>query len=165
MGTRLPARAVLQHPVRQSILLAVEREPGVSLTRLRAKLRLSAGGLTYHAGVLERHRLLASRREGRARIFYLPSAGPPAPAGERLGATAQRVLDAARREGEVPFSDLPSIVGVGKPTVSYHVSRLRARGLVELARRGDGRHVVRAVRTGFQRDYDHQPTKRGKVAS
>lgn len=164
MGTRLPPEAVLRQEARRRILLAVEREPGVTFTDLRRALGLSAGGLTHHAGVLERHRLVVSRHEGRARVFYPRARVPPA-AGQRLGATAQRVLQAARRRHGAALADLPALAGVGKSTVSYHVARLREKGLVTVVQRPDGRRVVHAVRADFQHAHDHPPTNGHPVAS
>ncbi len=140
--TRLRRSDVLDHATRDRLLAAVAAEPGLPLAALGRRAGASGTTVAYHLHLLERHGLVASRREGPFRVFYAPEAVRDAPT-DVLTSAERRVLDLLARDGPLTQRALAERLDVTKQAVNYHVKRLARRGLLAVEDRGGARVCVR----------------------
>ncbi len=68
--SRLRGQDVLHLESRKRVLDLVQAQPGIHFRELLRKSRLGSGTLHYHLSVLERERLLTSRRDGMRKRYY-----------------------------------------------------------------------------------------------
>jgi len=123
---------------RRRIYEYLTANPGVHLRRIGQALGMSTGMLSYHLGVMEKQGLLLSEAARHRRRYYLAQSYREeqrrvvALLRERVPRT---VLVDLAMQGVRTFADLLRITGVTKSTLSYHLAKLVASGVVTRARR------------------------------
>jgi predicted transcriptional regulator len=123
---------------RRRIYEFLSANPGVHLRRIGQTLGMSTGMLSYHLGVMERQGLLKSEAARHRRRYYLAQAYRPeqrlvlALLRERVPRTI--MIDLATH-GERTFADLLRTTRVTKSTLSYHLAKVVASGVLVRARR------------------------------
>ncbi len=139
---RLRREDILENPLRDDILEAVESSPGISASELGRRLACGWGTLVYHLTVLERMQLLSSAREGRHKRFFVQGRinySDKGAVGLLANASAKTILDAIRETPGVIQRDLGRRLSLSPGTVAWHVDRLAQAGLV--VREEEGRVV------------------------
>ena len=127
--------------IRRKILKFVEKFPGLHLRDIARRADLSEALAGYHLQALERERFVQSRFDEFYRRFY-PVSGPSLTAADQqlLGILRQRVAaDVAihlLEQSPSTQTTLTKKLGLSKSTVSYHVSKLEASGLVVASAEG-----------------------------
>ena len=125
---------------RDRLLAHVRDHPGRHARALGRELDLATGQLQYHLRRLRNSgAVVVDERHGRT--HYFPPGYDEAER-ERLALARRetsRAILAALLAGETPAADLAAQLGVARSTLSYHVDRLRAAGLVDERRGGSGR--------------------------
>lgn len=121
--------------IRQRILQLVEQFPGLHLRDLARRANLSEALAGYHLQALEKERFVQSRFDDFYRRFYPVQASAPTGADlALLGILRQRVpAEIALHLLETSPSTqvaLTKKLGLSKSTLSYHMSRLQASGLI-----------------------------------
>ena len=130
--------------------------PGVHLRSIGQTLGMSTGMLSYHLGVMERQGLLKSEAARHRRRYYLAQAYRPeqrlvlALLRERVPRTIMLEL---ATHGERTFADLLVATHVTKSTLSYHLAKVVASGVLVRSRReresvfalSDGRAVTSLI--------------------
>jgi DNA-binding transcriptional ArsR family regulator len=124
---------VLDLEARRRIVDFVRANPGLHLRGLAEKLDMPVSTLEYHCYQLTRHGHLATRETAGFKAFY---------PGEGIDRRDKDILylvrhDAPRRicthlllnPGATP-GDLKEVVGLGGPTLSFHLKKMRTAGLV-----------------------------------
>jgi DNA-binding transcriptional ArsR family regulator len=143
---------LLANDVRRSLYDAVRDRPGRSVAGHAEALGVSASTVRYHVRVLERADGVRTERDrGRRRLFPTEFARGGAGTGDALAAAladeaAASVLRAVERRGPAPVSDVARATDRAVSTVSHHLDRLEADGLIERERRG--RHVLVSLTEG-----------------
>ncbi|WP_372911063.1 winged helix-turn-helix transcriptional regulator [Salinigranum sp.] len=127
---------------RERVYRHVTAVPGSNIAELVRASGLDRSTLRYHLKVLERAGLVESRSVlGHHRVYPTPveddETGPAAALATR---STSRVVDAVGRLQPVRMTDLGSELGLATSTVSNHVDRLVAAGV--LTREHDGRTVL-----------------------
>src|SRR2546427_8886732 len=123
---------------RRRIYEFLSANPGVHLRRIGQTLGMSTGMLSYHLGVMERQGLLKWEAARHRRRYYLAQAYRPeqrivlALLRERVPRTI--MIDLATH-GDRTFGDLLRVTHVTKSTLSYHLAKVVATGVVARARR------------------------------
>lgn len=124
---------LLSVATRRLIFEAVGEHPGAHLRDIGRRCGMALGTTLYHLDRLEQGGLVASRRDGRYKRYF---------AGHELGRREKDVLsilrhDAPRRIvaallGRAPQTqrELCDAIGISRSTLSFHVNRLVADGLV-----------------------------------
>ena len=133
------------------VAACIRRYPGIHLRGIERELGLSSGLVHYHVKALEAAGEALGASVGGCRRLFPKDAG-----GGRVLAPEDLDLLAALREevafhlvlllldgGPTPQADLVEETGLAKSTVSYHLERLVARGLLERVERPSGERVVR----------------------
>jgi len=139
----------LQLESRRRIYDFLTANPGVHLRRIGQILGMSTGMLSYHLGVMERHGLLKSEAVRHRRRYYLAQAYRPeqrlvlALLRERVPRT---IMIELATHGERTFADLLRTTRVTKSTLSYHLAKVVASGVLVRSRRE--RESVFALRDG-----------------
>jgi len=134
---------------RKRIYEYLTANPGVHLRRIGQALGMSTGMLSYHLGVLEREELVKSEAARHRRRYFLAQAYRPE---QRLVVALlrervpRRVLIELATHGERTFADLLAATGVTKSTLSYHLAKVVASGVVVRGRLD--RESVFALRDG-----------------
>lgn len=139
---RLKKEDILENPLRDDILEAVQTEPGISASELGRRLSCGWGTLVYHLTVLERMQLLSSQREGRHKRFFVQGRinySDKEAVGLLANPAARTILDAVRETPGIIQRDLGRRLGLTAGTIAWHVERLSAAGLV--VKEQDGRVV------------------------
>ncbi|WP_178917919.1 helix-turn-helix domain-containing protein [Natronomonas gomsonensis] len=120
----------LEHETRERIHDRITDSPGVSLSALADDLDTPLSTVRHHLRVLERERLVTSRKlRGNRRLF------PIGTENEELAAALEKdssaaIIDVLRTYGAATVGDIVDEVETSYSTVSYHLSRLADDGLV-----------------------------------
>ncbi|HLE48328.1 MAG TPA: MarR family transcriptional regulator [Candidatus Thermoplasmatota archaeon] len=139
---RLRKEEILENPLRDDILHAVEQQPGISASELGRRLECGWGTLVYHLTVLERMQLVSSAREGRHKRFFAQGRinyTDKGAVGLLANPAARTILDAIRAVPGIIQKELGERLNLAAGTIAWHVERLEAEGLV--VREEDGRSV------------------------
>ncbi|MFW5964219.1 MAG: winged helix-turn-helix transcriptional regulator, partial [Natronomonas sp.] len=120
----------LEHETRERIHDRITDSPGVSLSALADDLDTPLSTVRHHLRVLERERLVTSRKlRGNRRLF------PIGTENEELAAALEKdssaaIIDVLRTYGAATVGDIVDEVETSYSTVSYHLSRLADDGLI-----------------------------------
>ncbi|MEA3144496.1 MAG: hypothetical protein QOG31_1820 [Thermoplasmata archaeon] len=140
--SRLKEPEVLGHPARQQLLQLIEAEPGIHFKEMARRTGLPNGSLVHHLETLRRGGQVVARPAGGYTLYFL---GAHVPAGSAETASAlkadgaRKILDAVRQQPGLSSADVAARCGLQPSTVTYHVQRLQAAGLLTGLR--DGRAV------------------------
>lgn len=152
--SRLKKSQVLGQQGRERLHSLIQKNPGISSSKLKKETGLGWGTIVYHLAVMEREGLVASRIEGRHRRFFVADEVAPSEraslavlANERTHECYTRLIDAPG----LATGELAHQIGVSTPGAVWHLKRLEENGLVE--RKRDGRYVRYYPVQGF-RPYD-----------
>ncbi|MGB0652655.1 MAG: winged helix-turn-helix transcriptional regulator [Thermoplasmatota archaeon] len=136
--SRLRPQQVADHPVRRRLTELVAARPGIHYQQLVREMGRGRGVVEHHLNTLEEQGALVAERRG-GYTCYFPARTPPA---DRAAAAAiksdgaRKVLDAACQHPGASGKQLAAHAGLNAGTVSYHLRRLEAAGLVESRRSG-----------------------------
>lgn len=139
---RLKKEDILENPLRDDILEAVDSSPGISASELGRRLSCGWGTLVYHLTVLERMQLISSAREGRHRRFFVQGRinySDKGAAGLLANPASRVILDAIRDTPGLIQRDLSRRIGLSAGTIAWHVERMENVGLI--IKEEDGRVV------------------------
>jgi DNA-binding transcriptional ArsR family regulator len=149
---RVQGEEILEHPGRAEVYERVKAFPGVNFVQLGAQVSFGASTLTYHLRVLEKNGYVHSVRDGRYLRFFDKRSGHYS--GERKTAvsalrneTTAAMARHIREHPGVPQCDLATAFSVTPSTVTWHMNRLGAAGLVEKQR--DGAHSRYYIARGW----------------
>jgi predicted transcriptional regulator len=131
----------LAHETRESIYSTVRDEPGIYVARLARVTDTPVSTVRYHTRVLVDAGLL-ERLPDSSRNRLVP-ADVDTEAVVTVDGTRRDLLRALREHGPATGSDLAARLGLSKSTVSYHLERLEADGLID--RDQSGRTVTNDV--------------------
>lgn len=124
----------LAHETRQSIYETVREDPGIYVAELARVTDTPVSTVRYHTRVLLDAGLVEQQSE-RGRNRLVP-AQMDTDAVVSVEGTRRDILVALDDHGPATGSDLSSRLGLSKSTVSYHLDRLEADGLVQRDRSG-----------------------------
>ena len=121
--------------LRSKMLALVKRFPGLHLRDLARRANLSEALAGYHLQAMEKEGFVQSRFDDFYRRFYPVQSAAPTPADQPLlGLLRQRVAaDIAvhlLEQSPATHAALTKKLGIAKSTLSYHISKLEATGLV-----------------------------------
>lgn len=126
---------------RRRVYDEVVRHPGLHQRAVADALQVHRNLAEHHLRHLERAGLVQRRREG-GRVRYFPAVVPEHGVGEVVDARHRDALGLLRQarplqlvavlvaEGAMPMGDLAGRVGLSAGTLTYHVKRLEAVGVV-----------------------------------
>lgn len=127
------ADTVLDLEVRKRIVEYVRANPGLHMRELATRLDLPVSTLEYHCYQLVKHNHLVTRESGGFKAFY---------PGEGMDRRDKDILYLVRHEaprricshvllhpGTTP-KDLREVLDVSAPTLSFHLNKLRAAGVI-----------------------------------
>lgn len=130
----------LEHETRARIDELVSDSPGRTLTELAEELETPISTVRHHVRVLERERIIVTRKlRGKRRFYPLGVENEELAAALEEEATAP-IIDALHEQGRATVGDIVDRVEKSYSTVSYHLSRLVEEDLVVQER--EGRHTV-----------------------
>ncbi len=127
-------RRVLELPTRRQIYEHIRDTPGVHLRRICRDLEMGVGNVEHHLHQLEKHDLIVSHKADKRKTFYV--AGQVAEADRRWihvlrKARPRRIVRGVLAHPEANTAELARRLDIERSTVSYHLNRLRERGLIE----------------------------------
>lgn len=139
--SRIATVALPEHPVRASLIAAVDASPGVHFSELARRLDVAPGVAQHHLAKLTAAGLVrAVRAGGRTRYFPNGVTERQTVQAQAFGTPgAAEVLAAVRKRPGMSVSQLATATGRSAGTISHHLARLQASGLVD--RRREGRSV------------------------
>lgn len=129
--TRLARSKVLDHEDRDKLHDLILQSPGIHYGALKRATGLNAGALVHHLRTLEKHQLVASRREGPHRRFYPVGKRMPAPVAAPLTAMQARILDLLAA-GPLTQRELAERLDLTQQGANYHVKTLERAGRLSL---------------------------------
>jgi len=125
---------------RRRIYDLIQSRPGTYLREMERELDMQVGMLTYHLRVLTEAGLVRTEGEG-TRQCYFPMEGFILADRKMLSHLRNRssrdILMYVLDRGTITFTELRSALGVSKSTLSYHLKRLSAAGLVVISKAGE----------------------------
>lgn len=129
--------------VRHLIMEAIAAKPGIHLRDLQRVVHVSLSGIEHHVRALEREARIVTISDGYFRRCFLTTWVLPEEA-RRLDEEERRIIAEFRRrmslaivlhlaaDGPLRHHELQERLGKSKGTVSYHLSRLLANGLLRM---------------------------------
>jgi uncharacterized repeat protein (TIGR01451 family) len=132
--TKLKREHILDHETRGMIRGYVVANPGDHFNAIKEGLGLTNGTLAYHLRVLERERIVRSKKDGKFRRFY-PYEMRVSENGEPTE-MQQTILAIIDETPGINQKDIAGFLGVTQPTVNYHIERLKEMGHVRVVRKG-----------------------------
>ncbi|WP_435159441.1 helix-turn-helix domain-containing protein [Haladaptatus sp. DFWS20] len=144
----------LEHEVRCALFERIERTPGLYLSELDARMDVSLSTIRHHLRVLEREEMITGTKVRGKRRFYPDDDGVELAAALADGPTAA-VLDAVARREPASGGELADELNRDPSTVTHHLKRLEADGLVERER--DGRTIVNRLSPEAQAAFSNRP--------
>lgn len=141
--SRIRGEHLLEHPTRSAIMAAVEAEPGIHFQDLSRRLELGKSTLEHHLKKLTQARHLVvkvspgytcyfPRRTDRAVMAAAPFLRSPGP---------RKILEEVVHGSNGTVAAIARTTGLSTSTVSHHLNRMKAAGLVA----GGGRAGFRAT--------------------
>jgi len=135
-------KAVLDREIRKQIFDLIVENPGLHLSKIAEMLGMRTSLAEYHLTYLERNDFVFSVKEegGYFRRYYTKDA--------KIGAEDKRVLALLRQKMHLRIvsllvqkktlrhRDLLKILDVASSTLSYHIGRLTAEGIIEVSTYG-----------------------------
>jgi predicted transcriptional regulator len=136
--SRVTEDELLDNPVRRRLAALIEAQPGIHYQALVRGSGAGQGATDHHLRKLVDARLV-SKRVGTGFTCYFPAVFDPAlaaaaPALKSEG--ARRILDAIHGAPGASAKEVAAATGLDAATVTHHVQRLQAAGLVEAHRVG-----------------------------
>ncbi|WP_338727028.1 helix-turn-helix domain-containing protein [Haladaptatus sp. DJG-WS-42] len=130
----------LEHEGRDAVFSAINESPGIYLSAVAERADVPLSTARHHLRVLEDEQLISGAKiRGKRRFYSAHTEGHELVAALNDEATAT-VLDALSRLGPASVSALASAVGRDPSTITHHLQRLEADGIV--VREREGRAVV-----------------------
>ena len=129
-----PAEDGLSLPSRKELFEHVEANPGIHFSQLKRDLDMETGLLQYHLRELEEYGVLESEdHQGKRRVFVAREldAEEKAILAVLRYETTRRILLYLLEAGPVRNSEIAESVGVTPATVSWHLSNLVEKAVVE----------------------------------
>ena len=118
---------------RRTIYEMIRSRPGTFLREMERELEMQVGMLSYHLRVLTEAGMIRAEQEGN-HLRYFPADGFILNDRRALSylrnRTSRAILIHVLDQGSIGFSELLGPVGVSKSTLSYHLKRLAAAGLI-----------------------------------
>jgi predicted transcriptional regulator len=136
----------LELAIRRRLYATVRDYPGIHVREAARQLGTSMALVEYHLGLLREHGLVTVQKDdGYARLYPTDAPAPSPAEREKVGLLRQRLplritltlLD----DGPTKHKELAEALGLGNSTLSFHLRKLEAAGLV--ARDAQGRFAVR----------------------
>ncbi|WP_136589787.1 winged helix-turn-helix transcriptional regulator [Salinigranum halophilum] len=139
----------LEHDTRAELYDHVQAEPGTYLSAFEDAPAVDAtlGTVRYHLKILERERLVTSEKVQGKRRYYPIGSSPDALDVALEGDSTRAILEALTASPD-SVSGLADRVDRDPSTVSHHLTRLEAQGLVERER--DGQTVTNRLTPGVE---------------
>lgn len=145
--TRLETSKLLDHARRQEIVQHIEQTPGIHFMDLARETGIGHGSLDHHLRLLVKGKILTEIHQGGYRCFVRRGSHDHS-LGRALAVVkssgAKDVMRAVKESPGVRSREIARRTGLRTPTVSYHVKRLVAVGLL---RRETLEGVARLFRT------------------
>jgi predicted transcriptional regulator len=122
---------------RRRIFELIRSRPGTYMREMERELGMQVGMLTHHIRVLTEAGMIRAEQEGN-HLRYFPSEGFVLTERKALSYLRNRstraVLLYALDRGTVSFGELVTLTKVSKSTLSYHLKRMAAAGLIVVTR-------------------------------
>ncbi len=136
----------LELAIRRRLFALVKEYPGIHVREAARQLGTSMALVEYHLGLLRGHGLVTVQKDDRYARMYPVDAPAPRPADrEAVGLLRQRlplrITLSLLDDGPQKHKDLADALGLGKSTLSFHLRKLEAAGLV--VKQEDGGFAVR----------------------
>jgi len=128
---------------RRRIYETIRSRPGTFLRELERDLGMQVGMLSYHLRVLTEAGLIRAEPEGNHLRYFLSNGfilNDRKALSYLRNRTSRAILIHVLDRGPIGFSDLLEPLEVTKSTLSYHLKRLAAAGLI-MIKKGDGMTV------------------------
>ncbi|MFC6992694.1 winged helix-turn-helix transcriptional regulator [Haladaptatus sp. GCM10025707] len=141
--SRTDSNDLLDHDGRATVFSVIRESPGICMSAVAVRADIPLSTTRHHIRVLERGNLVAETKiRGKRRVYASNATNIELAAALADEATAA-VLDALSRLGPVSVSALADDLARDPSTVTHHLQRLAAAGLVERERQG--RVVINAL--------------------
>ncbi|WP_067050790.1 winged helix-turn-helix transcriptional regulator [Methanofollis ethanolicus] len=132
---RVTRQTILDHKGRRELYELIRDNPGISLSTLREKTGLNDGTARYHLGLLNLHGMIVCRSYHGSRYYYARNKDYGRMEAALLTylhtENARVILDLLSRDDDLSHHDLMAATGTASPTISWHMKRLIADGIVE----------------------------------
>lgn len=160
---RIRRNDVLSHEARERVFGLVSQFPGMDVKEIAATLRVSWSTAAYHLQVLEREKLVFSRRAGRSRVYFENGRGAlvSEPLSLLRNPVARKLLLAVGARPGIGQKGLAHALSLPPSTVSWHMRRLRDAGLVSEQRSWREAHYT----PGHRWELAASPARPGEAAT
>jgi DNA-binding MarR family transcriptional regulator len=138
--TRIKKEQVLDNEIRGMIRGYIIANPGDNYNSIKRALGLNNGALAHHLRILERAKIIQSKKDGMYKRFYPASMRIPMDNGGEIS-EIQRILMLKIAESPgISQKEIATLLGLSKGVINYHVKVLLARHLLQMEKRGRKTH-------------------------
>lgn len=119
----------------------IENHPGATYNEILTKLGVKNGTLSHHLYMLEKMKMIKSRREGiRYRAFYTTGMEFPAEEKYRLTNLQVKILNMIQENEGITQKQLATLLKEKKQTINYNVKVLKQIGEIRVRKKGRETH-------------------------
>lgn len=138
-------------PVREALLALIREHPGSPASFLKEETGLHRATLRYHLAVLEKEKLIVTRRTGHI-YHYFPNGSTLSYADTiRItlcqNPTTGRILEIIETDPGISGTDLAARAEISAGTLTWHLGRLEENNLITISRRGRGMQIFPFIST------------------
>jgi predicted transcriptional regulator len=155
LGFRRIARGnVLANSVRNTLYVCIRERPGISLGELAGEAGISRGALAYHLTLLRALGKIVMVKN-HSSISCFENSGTYNCCEQKMLSclrtdTGRKILRALAMTPGLSRAELGQVLGLSGPTVTWHMKRLAADGIVTVSREGKcSRHAISIEMTAF----------------
>lgn len=131
---------------RRTIYEMIRSKPGTYLREMERELGMQVGMLSYHLRVLTEAGMIRAEQEGNHLRYFIAEGfilNDRKALSYLRNRTTRAILIHTLDRGSVVFNELLGLLGISKSTLSYHLKRLSAVGLVVI-RKGEAMTISAA---------------------
>lgn len=144
--SRLKRKDLLEHGAREKLHEIIDKEPGVTLQELVDRLQASRNAVAYHLYVMERQSLIASKRIGRSRHYFINGGrfeeGVKQAMGTIKNPTTLGIGHFIRDNPGMPQKAICQRFVMSPTAAHWHLRKLEHAGLVNHAKSGKEVHYA-----------------------
>lgn len=121
---RLKKEKVLDHEIRGKIQGYILANPGANYTLLKKELKIPNGQLAYHLSVLEREKIIRSKKDGKFKRFYSKDIKPP-DVDEELSQIRLQLIKIIEENPGISMKEFVSKIGISRQLLNFHLRVLK----------------------------------------
>ena len=130
MYSKLSKKDITGNILREGIIKAVDINPGITFIEIMKQLNMKNGTLVYHLGILEREKIIVTKKDGRYRRFYPMKRKIPDGKNTPFSFQEIRILKIIMEKPGINTKTICEILHMSRQVMEHHLNGLVDGGFV-----------------------------------